>query len=192
MEPGGGRGHRTGSVGIDGLVAFAVGGGIGAVDVRRQGDVAELVESLPEAALAVEAEQAFAVLVAAEDGGAEAFAEGDGVAGAELASGAHEGEPGEGVLGFRADQEGLDVTGEAVAMAVEAGGDDAGIVQDEAVAGAEVGGEVGEGAVFPAALGAVEDEHARGGAVGERRLSDGFGRQVEVELGEQQGVYWLQ
>src|ERR1019366_5507764 len=70
------------------------------------------------------------------------------------------------------------------AAAEEARGKDAGIVDDEAIAGAQVLGEVAEGAVFPAALLAVDDEHARGGAVGEGFLGNALLGQVVIEIGQ--------
>ena len=71
-----------------------------------------------------------------------------------------------------------------LAAAVEAGGQDAGIVEDEAVVGCQIGREIAEHAVFPPAGGAIDDEHPRPGAVGEGFLGDQIVGEVVVEVGE--------
>ncbi len=132
--------------------------------------------------------------------GWQAALEADALAGAQLAAGADQRLPIAAAGGDRAHQHHLHPAAEilvalgivfadgqrahAGAMAEEARGKDAGIVEDKAIAGAEVGGEVAEGAIFPAAGGAVHDQHAGGGAVGERLLRDQLRRQVVIEIGE--------
>ena len=44
MQAGGGGGYRSALLGIDGLVAFAIAGRIGARDIRRERDVADAIE----------------------------------------------------------------------------------------------------------------------------------------------------
>src|ERR1700722_1729501 len=54
----GGRGHGASLPGVDGLKAFAIGGFVGALDVRRQGDVAQAVERFLESGVGGEAQDA--------------------------------------------------------------------------------------------------------------------------------------
>ena len=44
VEAGGGRGYRSTRMGVDGLIAFAIAGGIRARDVGRERDVADAIE----------------------------------------------------------------------------------------------------------------------------------------------------
>jgi hypothetical protein len=67
----------------------------------------------------------------------------------------------------------------------EARGQDAGVVEDEEIAGLEELREVGEEVVAEGAGGAVEDQHPAGAALGGRVLGDQFFRQVEVEVGDE-------
>jgi hypothetical protein len=48
----------------------------------------------------------------------------------------------------------------------ETRGKNAGIVQDETIARPQVRRKIAESAILPAALGAMEHQHARGGAIG--------------------------
>jgi hypothetical protein len=66
----------------------------------------------------------------------------------------------------------------------EARGEDAGVVEDEEVARAEVAVEVGEDVVGMGAGVAVEDEHAGCAADGGRGLGDEFCGEIEVEVGD--------
>ena len=63
---------------------------------------------------------------------------------------------------------------EALAAAVEARGKDAGVVEDDEIAGAQQVGEIAEAAVFEGSGGGGRCEHARGGAVGEGFLRNQF------------------
>ena len=71
------------------------------------------------------------------------------------------------------------------AVTVEAGGEHAGVVEHQAIAGMEEGREVAEGVVLPGARLAVDHQHARGGAVRERFLCDQFFGEMVVEIGKQ-------
>ncbi len=128
------------------------------------------------------AEGALAECAARHDFGFQAALEADALADAQLAAGADQRLPIAAIRADRAHQHHLHPAAEilvalgvvfadgqrahAGAMAEEARGKHAGIVEDQAIAGAEIGGEVAEGAVFPAAGGAVYHQHAGGGAVG--------------------------
>ena len=90
MQPGGGRGHRSALAGEDRLVAFAVGGGVGALDVGRQRDVADLLELGEQIARARKAQGALAEFPARHDLGFQAAAESDALADRQLAAGTHE------------------------------------------------------------------------------------------------------
>jgi hypothetical protein len=79
------------------------------------------------------------------------------------------------------EEEGFDVAAAGLAEG-EAGGDDAGVVEDEEVAGAEELGELGEGAVVDRAVGAAVVEEARGSALRGWRLGDKVGGEGEVEV----------
>ena len=74
--------------------------------------------------------------------------------------------------------------GAAGAGGVEASGEDAGVVEDEEIAFAEMGGEVGEVLVGVGAGLAVEHEHAAGAADGGRSLGDEFFGEIEMEVGD--------
>lgn len=87
-----------------------------------------------------------------------------------------------GALGFEAEDF-------AVVVGEEAGGDDAGVVEYDAVLGLEIGGEVAEVAVFDQAGEAVDDHHAGSGAIGEGGAGDEFRGQVVVEVGREHGCW---
>jgi hypothetical protein len=69
-------------------------------------------------------------------------------------------------------------------MTVEAGRQDAGIVEDEAVLGCEERREIAERAIFPLAGGAIDYQHPRPRAVGQRFLGDEIVGEVIVEVGK--------
>ncbi len=68
-------------------------------------------------------------------------------------------------------------------MGVEARRQDAGVVEDEEVARAEMVREVGEVIVLDSAGGAIDAEHATGAAGRGRGLGDEVFGQIEVEVG---------
>lgn len=82
---------------------------------------------------------------------------------------------------------GVALGAQAGAAGEKAGGDDAGVVEDEEVAGTEEAREVEETAVGEGTGGAVDGEHAGGVALGGRVLGDEFGGQVEVKVGNAHG-----
>jgi hypothetical protein len=71
-----------------------------------------------------------------------------------------------------------------LAAAIEARGEDSGIVEDEAVLEFKVRREIVEEAIFPLSAGAIDHEHPRPGAVGERFLGDEIFGEVIVEVGK--------
>lgn len=108
------------------------------------------------------------------DAGCEAITQQDPGVEGQLSARADEGFPAGAAGGEPACKQDLDFAGQAGALAVEAGGDDFGVVEHQAIGGAEVGGEIGEVPVLPLATGAMEDEQAGGGALGEGMFGDEF------------------
>lgn len=207
VETGGGGGGGAvlaGLLGEDGLVTApvfrAVRGKLVAVDVGWQGHVADLLDLGEEVRVGGEAEGSFAEATGRDDlglqermvemwGGKEkVFAD------LNFAGGAAEGSPDDlaGVLRTEVfGEEDLDATGwvgrvglgaEAGAGGEEAGGKDAGVVEDNEVAGAEVVGEVSEVIVDESSASAVEDEHAARSADGGWGLCDEVFWKIEVEV----------
>jgi len=143
-----------------------------------------------------------------------AVKEEEGFAGADLAGGADEDAPeifgrmggGAGGLGFglgfvlvcdlfgEEDFDEAGGLGRAVLGArADAGGEearwqDAGVVENEEIAGLEELREIGEEVVAECSGGAVEDEHTAGAALGGRVLGDEFGGQVVMEVGDEHWV----
>jgi len=68
----------------------------------------------------------------------------------------------------------------ADAAAKEAGGEDAGVVEDDEFIAAQQVGKFAELAVLPRAGPFVEEQHAGSVARAQRMLRDAFGRQVEI------------
>ena len=63
------------------------------------------------------------------------------------------------------------------------------IVQHQAIAGAQKRGQIAELPVLPALPRAIHHQHARSGAVGERRLRDQLPRQGKIEFGSAKGIH---
>ena len=107
----------------------------------------------------MEAHGALAEFGAGQDFGGEIIGNHDAFAGAHLAARMNQSFPGESVGGDRLGEENFDLSGAVLAAAVEAGRQNAGIVQHQAVAGLQVGREIAERAVFPLAGGAIDHQH---------------------------------
>jgi hypothetical protein len=200
VEAGRGSGDRSGGLGIDGLITLAVGGGIGAGDVGWERNVADAIEESEEivwigvvrSVERLEADAALSEFGAGEDLGLQiiVLSEEEAFADADLAAGANQALPIVGVGGELAGQENFDasvkkVAGGGIARAdglsvgafaatVETGGKDAGVVEDEQIAGVKQVGEVAELAVGITA-GALQVEHAGSVALGEGLLGDEVG-----------------
>src|SRR5581483_1058100 len=67
-------------------------------------------------------------------------------------------------------------------MSVQPGGENARIVQDQAVARPDELREIAKQAIFPISLVAIHDEHPRAGTIGQRLLRDALFRQVIIEV----------
>lgn len=190
MEAGGGGGDGSALVGVHGLVAVAIGGGIGARDVGWKRDVADFLYAGEEVIDRSKADMALAKLSAGDDLGLEfvVVAEEEMLAYADLAPWTDEAFP---IVRFglqlpceqdfdaaaeevarggvlRAERLGL----KAGASAKKAGGKYAGVIEYQQVAGAEKVGKIPELAVSEAAACGGEMKEARGGAIGQRLLGD--------------------
>ena len=75
---------------------------------------------------------------------------------------------------------------ETGARGVEAGGNDAAVVEDEEVARLQKMGEIAKKIVLVGAGGPVDDEHAAGAANRRWGLGDQLFGQVEIEVGYEQ------
>jgi hypothetical protein len=193
VQPGRGRGHRSGVPRVDGLVTFAVCfrcGAIGTLDVGGQGQFA--VEGGEVEDVAFEAQLAMSLLVLGEDSGRKWGGRGTKVesgAGADPFSGSEEGPPDPG-FGFF-EEEDLDGSPNAAPLVhfspPKTGGDDLGVIEDEEIAGMEMvqdGGKLGEG-VGPGRP--VEDQKSGRIPFRSRMLCNQLRRQVEIEIGNQHG-----
>jgi len=87
--------------------------------------------------------------------------------------------------GFQQQQ--LDAPTGVVPPAENARGNDARVVHNEEIAGTKVAGEIGDMTVLDTPRFAVENEHARSGALGQRFLGDQLGGKVEEKVG---GFHW--
>ena len=81
------------------------------------------------------------------------------------------------------DEEHFDLAAAAGFFSPQARGDDARVVEDDGVAGRDEFEQVGEAAMFPPGVAAMDDEEARGVAFGGGLLGDQFRRQRVVEVG---------
>jgi len=192
------------------LITLAIARRICAGDIGRERDVADAIEGGEEIVAAVkdllEADAAFAEIGAGQDLGLQfvLLAEEEAFSYADLAAGANQAFPIVGIGGELASQQNLDAAAEkimrgrivraqglsvdAFAAAVEAGGKNAGVVEDHEIAGAQQVGEVAELAIRKFAAGSLQVQHAGTVTGSERFLSDEFGGKVEMEIGNQHGV----
>ena len=131
------------------------------------------------------------------------LAEEQAFADADLASGTNQAFPIVGLGGELARQQNFDAAVEeitrrgiaradrlsasAFATAIEAGGKDASVVEDDQIAGPQQVGKVAEQAVGLLAAGSLQMQHAGSVAGGERFLGNEFVGKMEVEVGNQHG-----
>ena len=120
MQTGGGRGRGASFAGEDGLIALAIGSGVGAADIGRQRHVARALQHFIQIATRVKADGALAMLAAAEDFGGQFVGDHDAFAGAHFLARADQGFPGEVVWRRRSGEKNFYSTGGMFAMAVEA------------------------------------------------------------------------
>jgi len=181
-------------------------------DVGWERDVADAIESGEEIvhglndALGLEADLALAEFGAGQDLGLQfvLLAEEEAFADTDFAAGANQAFPIVGIGGELAGEQNFDAAVEeitrggitradrlsmgALAAAIKPGRKDAGIVEDDEIAGLQKIREVAEQAIGIFAAGSLQVQHAGAVAGGEGFLGDEFGRKVEVEIGNPHGV----
>jgi hypothetical protein len=212
VKAGGGGGDRSAVLGVDGLIALAIVGGIRARDVGRKRDVADAVEGgkevvglIPPTA-GLKADATLAEFGARENLGLQfvVFAEKQAFADPDLAAGTNQALPIVGICGELAGEQNFDAAVEkiagrgilraerlsagALAAAIQASGKDASVIEDEQIAGLKQAGEVPKLAIGILAAGSLEVEHAGGIANGGGFLGDEFLGKMEVEVGNLHGV----
>ncbi len=178
VEAGGRGGDGAAAAGVDRLVALAVGGARLAADVGRQRWLAQAREKVVERFIGLEEQLAEALLAGGGHRGAEARAEAQRLPYPDALGRPGERLPEERLA--RAEEENLHLAA-GDATAVQAGGDHARVVEDQAVAGAQVPGQVGEAAVIEDVTGATQDHHARGRPLRCGPLGDEVVGQVVIE-----------
>jgi len=211
VKAGGGSGYRSALFGVDGLIAVAIVRGVRARDVGRQRDVADLIECGEEIVHAMSGREADAAL--AEFGAGQdlslkfvaiRLAEEQAFADADLASGTDQAFPVIGMGGELTGQQNFDasvgdiagrrimsaygVSAGACAAAIDPGGEDAGIVENDEVTGAQQVREVAELAIGIVAGCTLQVQHAGAVPDTERGLGDELGGQIEMEIRNQHGV----
>ena len=176
VQAGGGRRDGAGFARVHGLVAGVV-AGVGLVrDVGRQRRGAVGVQQVQHRTGKADVEQ---LALAAQHHGVEGVGQAQPHAGAGRLAGAHVGQGAVG-LGDALDQH-LDLAAGGL-VAVQPGLDDAGVVEDQQVAGPQQAGQVGEAPVMQLA-GVIQVQQPAAGAFGGGRLGDELGRQLVVEVG---------
>ncbi len=169
----------------DRLVAFAVGGCVGAANIGRQGHVTYAIEHSKQIANRMQPDNALAECAAAKNFGGKIVGNMHALARAHFLARMNQSFPGEPVGGERSRQQNLNPARAVFAAAVEARWKHAGIIENQAVASGEIAGEIPEPAVFPLSGGAIDHQHPRSGAFGEGFLGDEFFRKMVVEIGNE-------
>jgi hypothetical protein len=166
----------------------------------------EIVVFMPPVPARLKADAALAEFGAGKNLGLQfvVFAEKQAFADADLAAGTNQTFPIVGIGGELAGKQDFDAAVEKIAgrrimgtdrlsagslaAAIEARGKDAGIIEDEQIAGLKQVREIAELAVGILAAGSLEVQHAGGIANGGGFLGDEFFGKMEVEVGNQHGV----
>lgn len=202
-------GYGSALTSIDGLIAVAIGGGIGTRNVGRKRNVADGIEGSEEILAGREADMALAEFSAGDDLGLELVvsvfgrAEEKMLADGDLAPRADKTFPFIGIMAELASKEDLGPSVEKIpcggipranGLRVESGATrietrrkDARVVEDNEIVGTEKMGEIAELAVGKCFVSCAYVEQARGGTVGEGLLGNEFRGKIEVEIGDQHG-----
>ena len=175
MQTGRRRGNRARCLGEHGLVAFEIGKRGGALDVRRQRRRTVMLEVGLDVAL--ELQNASAKISFALDDGVEPFCELQSLPDLGAVAGFDERCPP--VVAEILDEQQFDIG----FRRPDTRRDDFRVVENEQVTGLEKIFKVPKLFVANLTGRAVDDQHARGGPVGERLLGDQFFREVESEVG---------
>ena len=213
METGGGRRYRSALLGINGLIALAIAERIRARDVGRERDVADAIEHGEKVIVILEevkANVALAEFSACEDLGLQfigvqfiLIAEKEAFADSDLAAGTNQALPVVGIDGELAGQKNFDAAvkeiasgriaranrlgASAFAAAEEPRWKDAGVVENDEIAGLQKVRKFTEQAIRIIAAGSLQAQHAGAVAGGEGFLGDEFAGKVEVEIGNPHG-----
>ncbi len=213
METGSGRRYRSALLGINGLIALAIAERIRARDVGRERDVADAIEHGEKVIVILEevkANVALAEFSACEDLGLQfigvqfiLIAEEEAFADSDLAAGTNQALPVVGIDGELAGQKNFDAAVKeiasgriaranrlgvsAFAAAEEPRWKDAGVVENDEIAGLQKVGKFTEQAIRIIAAGSLQAQHAGAVAGGEGFLGDEFAGKVEVEIGNPHG-----
>jgi hypothetical protein len=207
MQAGGGGRYRPARLRIDGLIAVAIAGRIGARDIRRERDVADAIEHGEEIADWLKADAALAELCSGENLGLQVagvpVAEKQAFADADLAARANQAFPIVGIGGELAGQQNLDaavqeipsrripradrLSAGAFAAAIEARRKHAGIVENYNIADMQQSREVTEQPVCMA-TGSLQVEHAGAVPGGQRFLGNEVFWKIKIEVGNQHGL----
>ena len=209
MEAGGRSGYGAPVAGIDGLIAFAVifavifaaMGRIRPRNVRREWDVADAIENGVEIVNRLEANMALAERGAGENFRLQfiALPKKQLFSNAELAARLDQAFPIVGLAGELAREKNLDTALKKIASggivrayglnmyafapAIKPCGKDAGIVEDQQIAGVKQVGKVAELAIGVVAAGALQMQHPRAVTSRERLLGNESGGEMEMEVG---------
>ncbi len=183
MKAGGGRGDGAGVFGVDGLIAFGIVlGEVIAVNVGGQGRFTDVLEGVEDGVGAGGADTVQSVGAVFENLEGEAAVKADMGADFRAAAAFHHHQPfAVGAL-HRFNKEAFHLTA-GVFVTMGTGGNDAGVVEDQGIAGADEAGKVVHNAVGSGAAGAVQTEHAGlipflGGVLGDEAF-----RKIVIELG---------
>jgi hypothetical protein len=190
VEAGGGGGDGSALAGVDGLVAVAIGGGIGAGNIRRKRDVADRFHACEEVVHRGETDVALAKLAAGDDLGLEfvVVAEEKMLADSDFAAWTDKAFP---IIRFALHlscEQDFNTAAEEVARgrilgaerlglkagaaSKEASGKYAGVVEYQQITGVEEVGKILKLAVGENSGGGGEMKEARAGAIGQRLLGD--------------------
>jgi len=204
VKAGGGSGGRSTLLGIDGLIALAVVRRIRTRDVGRERDVADAIQSSEKVGGSgdrLEADAALAEFGAAQDFGLKLilFAEEKALADADFAAGANQAFPIVRIGGELTGQQNFDASVKkiasrgivradglspgAFAAAIKPGRKNAGVVEDDEIAGLQQVGKIAELAIGISACGSLQVQQARSVTGVERFLGDEFAGEIEVEVG---------
>jgi hypothetical protein len=200
VKSGGGSSDGAELLGVYGLIAVAIGGGIRAGNVRRKRDVADAIEGGEKIRDRSEADVALAEFRAGQDFSLEfvLLAEVQAFTDADLAAGTDQAFPVIWVGRDLSRQQNFnaavqEVAGRritrtdrlsagALAASIEAGGKNASVIEDHQVTGPQEAREVAKLAIMPFAGTALHVQHPGRVAGSERFLGDQFVGKVEVEL----------
>ncbi len=188
VQTGGRRGNRTPMLCKDGLIALAIRGFRRAMNVRRQGNPAQLLDLQGYRNLLIRAgvksDGAFSTLAFLLDFSFEMRGEQDAIASPDPLGGLGENAPARLIRFQRAKQKELDFSAiRTIPAAMKARGKNACVVQNQAIAGSKVGCKVFESRISECVPGPINHQHPGGTALRKRRLGNQFLRQIIMEVG---------